>query len=64
MAALSVISSPEGSASAGTWRMGFTPATRSRSASPSHVAMSTVSTCAPTSVSAAWTGVAPEPGAP
>ncbi|MNE99622.1 hypothetical protein D3C80_1983290 [compost metagenome] len=40
MAALSVITSPPGVTRAGTWRMGLTCATLSRSASPSQVGAS------------------------
>ncbi len=40
-AALSVTTSPPGVTSAGTWRMGLTAATLSRSASPSQVGAST-----------------------
>ena len=64
MAVLSVITAPDGRTRAVAWRIGLTPATRSRAASPSHVGASTTVSGRRSRVSAASTGAELEPAAP
>ena len=64
LAALSVMTSPPGKISVGTWRIALTGATRSRADSCVHVAPSTSVYGSPSSVNAASTAIEPEPWAP